>query len=297
MGYLFLSIALLTGAIKGYCGKKTSSAVTGVSGALLANFLRMLLCIVIGFAIICFQKDVSSLKVSPGVLGISLLSGASLSAFVVTWLLSVRKGAYMMVDVFLMLGTVIPMSVSALLFQEKIELNQIIGFAILVAAALVMCSYNNSIKEKMSASAFLVLLMCGITSGVADLSQKIFVKNSDGFSNAVFNFYTYVFSALVIFICYFAVKGKKDGNETTLKSIKRVFGYISVMSLCLFLNSYFKTEAALYLPASILYPMAQGCSLILATAVAAVFFKEKVTAKAVLGISLAFVGMLIMNLL
>lgn len=297
MGYLFLSIALLTGAIKGYCGKKTSSAVTGVSGAMLANLVRMVLCIFIGFAIICLQKDVESLKVSLEMLGISLLSGISMSAFVVTWLLSVRKGAYMMVDVFLMLGTVIPISMSALLFHEEVRLNQIIGFGVLVAAAVVMCSYNNSIKkEKMSFSAFIVLLMCGTTSGLCDLSQKLFVNATEGYSNAIFNFYTYVFSALVIFVCYLFM-GDKDGNKASLTGIKCVFGYISVMSLCLFLNSYFKTEAAQYLSASILYPMAQGCSLILATAVAAIFFKERVTAKAILGIVLAFVGMLVINLL
>ena len=161
-----------------------------------------------------------------------------------------------------------------------------------------MCSYNNSIKkEKMSFSAFCLLLLCGITSGICDLSQKMFVKITEGYSNAVFNFYTYVFSALVIFVCYLFMGDKKDGNKASLKNIKCVFGYISVMSLCLFLNSYFKTEAAQYLPASILYPMVQGCSLILATAVAAIFFKEKVTVKAVVGIALAFVGMLVINLL
>lgn len=69
------------------------------------------------------------------------------------------------------------------------------------------------------------------------------------------------------------------------------------MSVCLFLNSYFKTLASGHLGAVLLYPLNQGCALILSAVMAAVLFKEKLTAKAVIGILTAFVGLLIINLL
>ena len=43
MGYIFLSIALISGAAKGFCGKKVSGATKTFADASLINLLRMLL--------------------------------------------------------------------------------------------------------------------------------------------------------------------------------------------------------------------------------------------------------------
>ena len=70
-----------------------------------------------------------------------------------------------------------------------------------------------------------------------------------------------------------------------------------MMALCLFANSYFKTLAAGYLSAVLLYPLNQGCALILSAFMSATLFKEKLTLKAVIGMITAFAGLLIINLL
>ena len=69
------------------------------------------------------------------------------------------------------------------------------------------------------------------------------------------------------------------------------------MAICLFLNSFFKTMAAQYFDPTQLYPVSQAMSLVLSTLMACVFFKEKLTAKAILGITLAFVGIVLINVL
>jgi hypothetical protein len=55
IGYLFLGIALIAGATKGYCGKKISGKITSLSDSVLANTGRMLLCIIIGFLLVLVQ--------------------------------------------------------------------------------------------------------------------------------------------------------------------------------------------------------------------------------------------------
>ena len=161
MGYLFLSIALFAGVTKGYCGKKTSSYTTGFRDAILANTLRMLICIVIGFILILPKGGISMLKPTKDLILISALSGISTSVFVVTWLVSVRKSAFMMVDVFLIFGTLIPIILSNVMYGEKIRLTQYIGIGILFIAVILMCSYNNSLKGKITIPAFLLLILCG----------------------------------------------------------------------------------------------------------------------------------------
>lgn len=299
MGYVFLASALVAGSVKGYCGKKTSGFVAEYKDAMLTNFIRMVMCIIIGFLMLVFSSSVSLLAVDVSVLLITLLSGVTTSVFVVAWLICVRRGAYMMLDVFLMLGVMVPLLLSSALFDEKIKLTQWISLAILFVAVLIMCSYNNQIKEKMSIASIALLVLCGVANGLTDFSQKLFVKTVPNGSAAVFNFYTYVFSAAVLLVFYLLAraKGQKGQKGEELAVIKSVGLYVCVMSLCLFLNSYFKTLAAGILPSAILYPLSQGASLILSSFMSAFLFKERLTAKCITGIAVSFVGLLIINLL
>lgn len=295
MGYLFLLIALLAGVTKGYCGKKTSGYTNSLRDATLANIIRMMLCILIGFLLIIITGDLKKLIPSRDMLLISLLCGASTAVFVVTWLISVKKGAYMMLDIFLMLGVLIPLIASNFFFNEVIKPSQWIGIVILLVAVGIMCSYNNSIKAKITPFSLVLLIICGIANGIADFSQKLFAKCILDGSAAVFNFYTYVFAALILIVSVF-VTGKTELTGGEL-NIKKFFSYILIMAFCLFANSYFKTLASGYLNAVLLYPLNQGCSLILSAIMSAVLFKEKITIKAVIGIFTAFIGLLIINLL
>lgn len=299
MGYLFLCLAVLSGATKGFCGKKTSGVVTRNSDTMLVNVLRMLFCVVIGFGIITASGDIELLKIESNVLWISMLSGVSTALFVVLWLISVKKSAYMMLDVFMTLGTIIPIMACSFLYKEAIELNQIIGLVILVVAVLIMCSYNNSVKEKMKFSSFLILVLCGVTNGIADFSQKLFVKTNSTATVEVFNFYTYVFAGLFLLACYMVSVKKLDKENLSYAAgkIKSVFFYIIIMSVCLFLHSYFKLLAANTLSAAQLYPLSQGLGMIVSTIMSAVFFKEKLNAKCIIGIVIAFVGLIFINVL
>ena len=295
MGYLFLLIALLAGAAKGYCGKKTSGYTSGSRDAIWASIVRMLFCALVGSVLILTSGEASLIIPSPKLLLVSMLSGISTAVLVVTWLICVKQSAYMLLDVFLMLGVLIPLTVSSIFFNEAIRPTQWLGIAVLFVAVIIMCSYNNSIKAKLTLSSLLMLLICGIANGVADLSQKLFVKTISDGSVAVFNFYTYVFAALVLWIAY-AVTPKAEGSAGKANS-KKMLGYIFIMAVCLFANSYFKTLAAGHLNAVLLYPLNQGCALILSTVMSVVLFKEKFTARSSIGILTAFAGLLIINLL
>ena len=304
VGYIFLGISLFCAVTKGYCGKRSSGKLSYSSEALMINILRMIMCIVIGFIIIAAQGNLSGLAVSPTVLGITALSGVATSVFVVSWLLSVRTEAYMMIDVCLLTGIIIPMILCAILYNESITLWQWIGFAILMIAGYIMCTYNSGLKGKMTLGTVVLLILCAAGNGFADFSQKMFVKSQAGGDVAIFNFYTYVFAAITLLICFpvFRAKDKKialDGGEaikSPVSIIKPIFIYVAIMALCLFLNSYFKTAAAQYLTATQIYPIMQGGSLVCAMLMAHFFFGEKINIRAIIGIALCLVALLIINL-
>ena len=139
----------------------------------------------------------------------------------------------------------------------------------------------------------MLLLLCGAANGLSDFSQKLFVNFAADTPISIYNFYTYLFSAVILFACFFFFS--KDSDEKT--NIKKIFPYILVMSVCLFLYSYFKTLAAKYLSSAELYPLAQGGALVVSSIMSAVFFHEKITLKCVVGIVLTFAALIVINVL
>lgn len=298
MGYLFIAIALSAGATKGYCGKRTSGFAEGYKDAVLFNLVRMMFCIIIGLGVVIAEGSVKNIVPGAPALAITALSGVATSVFVVSWLVAVKKGSYMMLDVFLMLGTLVPLLLGKELFGEEIGFKSWIGFGVLLIAVIIMCSYNNSIKTKITPTSLMLLIAAGLANGFADFSQKLFVKTVPEAPISVFNFYTYVFSAITLIIFFFIFAATdKEKKKAERVDLRTVFGYIAVMSACLFINSYFKTVAALYLDSAKLYPLNQGMALVISLLMSSALFKEKLTVKAIIGVAVAFAGLLIMNVL
>lgn len=300
IGYLFLGIALIAGTTKGYCGKKISGKVTSLADTALVNTGRMIFCIIIGILFTILQDGFSALSINPTTLWISIISGVCSALFVISWLFSIKQSAYMMVEVFLLIGTIIPITLSAILFDEKIRWMQGIGIAILFVAVYIMSTYNTTIKGKMSIKAIIPLIIAGVANGFADFSQKMFLKLQDTDVASAFNLYTYIFAAIILLIFYIFLRirsQKKQEKTNDLKVIRQNWIYILIMSICLFANSYFKTLAGKYISATQLYPLNQGVAVILSLLMASIFFKEKINLKCIIGICLAFIALLFINVL
>ncbi len=301
MGYLLLSLAVFANLTKGYCGKKTSSYVVEYKDAAFQNMIRMLLCVVIGFFLLPFQSGLSGLKIDAGLLMVTVLSGIANALFVVFWITSVKKGAYMTINVFVTMGVIVPLILCKIFFGEPVTLIQTAGLLVLILAVVIMCSYNNSIKQKITPVSLLVLTLCGLSNGIADFTQKWYVNKTDAPDIVIFNLYTYLFGFLFLFGMYLIIKLKNrrkgDNMLSEKKMIKETSVYLVILAVSLFLYSYFKTEAALYLTSAQLYPLNQGATLILSAVMSHIFFKEKINMKCAAGIILTFVSLIIINVI
>lgn len=271
--------------------------IQAFSDAMLFNAVRMLLCIPIGLLFVWLTTDTPSpLAIDKITLLISIISGIFSALFVVTWLTAVRTGAYMMVDIFPTLGIIIPVIGCRIFFEEPVKWNHLFGILLLVFAAYIMCTYNKSIgKKNLTPSSLLLLSICGISNGMVSFSQKWFQYASTA-DATVYNFYSYIFSAIFLLLGWLAVH-KKDRKQVPAGSIRKLTAYVIIMSLCIFLHSLFSTLAAGYLSSSQLYPLMQGGALVLSLLMCAIFFGEKITLRCLLGICVTFAALLCINLL
>lgn len=285
-----VAIAVLAGVTKGYCGKKTSGLATYFHDAVYVNAVRFGMCALLGCSICLLQDGISTLKPVTG-LWVALISGLAQAAFSTTWLLAVRTGAYTMLDAFLTAGILIPTVFCRIFYQEPIFPLQWMGFAVLVGAVCLMCSYNNSIKQKLTVKSVGLLIACSASGGVVDLAQKVMNHSYPEVSAATYQCYTYLFAMAMLAVLTVVIRPK----GTKLVSVRKCGWQLGVMAVCLFVNSYSKLFAARKLPAVAMYSVCQGGGLILSALMAAVFFHEPVKKRSGLAMILIFAAMLLIT--
>lgn len=296
MGYLYLFIALLAGLAKGFCGKTVSRDMQNFKECTFINLMRMMFCAAIGFLLAAFNGGISGFVIPIGELWIYLLAAASMTTFCVCWMYAYQNEAYMFLSIFTMLGTVVTCLLDYIFYKTPIRFSQWAGMIILLAAVFIMSIYNKGIKGTLTKKGLFLLILGSTGSAVADFSQKIYTREI-GISAQIFNFYMYAFGFLILLVIYFCIKGKDISKLQPVLYGKKYLWIYFTMSFCLYLNSVTKTIAAQFLTSAQIYPVLQGANLIASALMAHVLFKEKINAKALLGMAVAFTGLMVMHFL
>ena len=296
MGYIFLAIALLTNNIKGYCGKQMSRYSAKLNDTLLICFFRMLMCIGTSAIILAVTGGFFGLEITSKLIGYAAFSGVSTAILVAAWLFAANSSGYMMLEVFQMLGVGVTILMSFVFYREEITVRDLIGFCVLVFAAYLM---HAGTKVKPTLKTLAVVILCGLANGMTDFSQKAFIYSELDTTTAQFQLCSYAFAAATLILLYTAMTaGKKpeDNDGGAVAILKKTWYFVLIMAVCLYGNSFFKTEAANYLSAAKLYTLSQGGTMAIGTMMSAFLFKEKLTLKSYASIAITFIGLLIINL-
>lgn len=290
---LYLLCSVFTNALKGYSTKKISGDVVSFSDNVIINIYRNVLCVVIGFFY---------LLIFGGNLGISALqllttavAGVSMAVFLMSWLYSVKSGAYMMVSAFTSGSFIVPFVYALIFMDEKLSWRKITACLVMCAAMYLLCCYNNKIKTKLSVKSVAVLILISLSYGASQTAQKIYNLQTDSQNTTAFTFYMFVFaSAALVLLSAFSGRGEK-GKFKFLKN-KRVVIYASVAAAALFFTTYFQTVAAKSMDATVLYPLSNGLTLVAGTLMSVFFFGEKMKKESAVGIVLVFAALILYNL-
>ena len=222
----------------------------------------------------------------PGIttaLGLGLIGGF---AYLVSFLLlqhNIKINGVVLPATFMKLGLLVPTVASVVIFHERPGVVQIVGFAIAVAAIILI----NSNKNENSASRFKIapLVTLLLLAGVGDVMSKIYeeignVALADTFLMFLFG------TACVLCIFVMLYKKQKIGAwELFFGLIIGIPNYFSSKFILVALNS---------IPAVIVFPtFSVGC-IVVVTLVGVLAFREKLSKKqfAALGMIMAALAML-----
>ena len=283
MNYIFVLTATVLLAFE-FAFSKKYQALEGVSMAagLRFNLLSGLMSAVIMWALSGFRAEWS---------GFSLILALSMSLCGLSYsLLSfqvLKTGGMALYSTFLMSGSMLlPYVFGVLFLDEKLTVLRVIG----VAAVLLGVILSNMRREKLSKKLLALCCAVFVLNGCVSILSKYHQISTDHVtvSSSAFAMYAglgkFVFSAIaLLFLRPEKAPLQKKASVAVVAGAAVIGGVSYLLQLI----------GARTLPATVLYPMVTGGSIIFSAIAGCVFFKERLSRQQFLSIILCFIGTLL----
>ena len=200
--------------------------------------------------------------------------------------LNISKSGVMLTSVFMKLGVLVPALMAIIVFRESPTALQIIGFVIAVAAIVLIYLEPSGAKGGAGTASILLLVLLivgGLTESMANIFDKVGVAAvKDHF--LLLNFFT----ALVLAVIITAAKRQPvSWKDLAFGAVIGVPNYFATRFLLLSLGS---------IPAVVVYPIYNVGAIILIGIAGILLFKEKLSAKKLVGFGLIILALILLNL-
>ncbi len=191
-------------------------------------------------------------------------------------------------SVFLMCGgMLLPYFYGVLFLNEKISVLRILGVLIIICAVIL----SANAKFKFNLPFLLLCVAVFVLNGCVSIISK-FHQINPTFSpvdSTVFVMYTGIFNFLISAVLLCFNKGSRKKPFLNKKSV----GLIVIIAAVSGLSYMLQLIGAKNLPATVLYPMVTGGSIIFSSLAGVALFKEKLSKFQIISITLCFLGTLL----
>lgn len=215
----------------------------------------------------------------------AFLAAFAVAAYKIVGMKIMQEGSMAIYTIFLMSGgMIVPYLWGILFLGETITINNIAGLLILTIAVVLSYYSKEGFTKKQLFLCVLVFLLNGMSAVVGKLHQieKVYpIVNTTDFS-IISNLMRFLLSGILL------LPFKKE--ENTYVEMKKIFPVIIFSAIAGGVAELFNLLCAISVPATVLYPVLTGGTIMFSVIASRIFFKEKITGKVLLGIILCFVG-------
>ena len=214
---------------------------------------------------------------------LGMIGGAVYLAGFVLLQLNIKRSGVVLSSAFMKLGLIVPMIISVFFFKEEPTAFQLFGFAVAIAAIIVMNSERGSSDSKFHVG--LILLLLG--GGFADAMSKIYDETGVPELSALFLFYIF-FTAFLFCVLIIIRKGLRfEPND--LK-------YGALVGIPNFFSSRFLLSSLDSVSAVIVYPTFSVGTMLVVTLVGITFFGERLRKNQWLALFMILAALLLLNI-
>ena len=303
MGILYLIASRICGTFKIVCVKRCGERASGESNSVKINLARSFGCLIVSL-VVWLVAGAGGMNDSG--IWISLLSGVSNAFFLFSWVLAAQIISVSLVELLCMIGAVVvPVVLGPFLYEgEVVTAFQWAGTALLTLAVFFFFKRGENAK-KLGAREIGIIVLCSVSNVGAQLTQKLFTAYGGGGVD-VFNLMTYAVLFIVLggisLIRKFGENRRKmleSGEETpnnATQFTRTVWILIVFATISLYASSFLSTYASTFLPSAVFYPVSYALGMVMTFICDSVIFKEKVTAKRLVGLALVICAIVFNNL-
>lgn len=213
---------------------------------------------------------------------LGILNGMLFLASFLLLQFNVRKNGVVLSATFMKLGVLVPTLLSVLVFHEKPEVQQILGFGIALLAIVLI----NFEKGQGEAGFKLGLLLLLVGGGSGDAMAKIYDEIGSPRFEEQFLCVTFA-SALIL--CFVLLCYKKQKITKT----EAVFGVL--VGIPNYFSARFLLKAVGEVPAVVAYPTYSVATIVVISLVGMLCFKEKITKRQQAAIGIILVALILLN--
>ena len=280
------SVALLAGdfVVNKLYQKKYGTAVeTGLTfNALLGLFTAVIFYAINGFK---FEFSPFSMLMA-GVVALSIMSYNILGFKVL------KSGSMAFYTLFLMCGgMLVPYVWGVLFLGEKLSVLHVAGLVFILSAMAITANDRKLPSRRILILCIIIFFLNGISSVAGKMHQIEKVRFC--VSETEFVIATGVAKFIIASIACLAVKiSKKDAHADARNSGGFGWGILLIVCSTLLsgLSYILQLNGAKHLPATVLYPIITGGTIVLSSVAGLLFFKEKVSKRLILSIVICFAG-------
>ena len=288
MGAAFLLAILLLRVLQNFCAKRSSQLYPETRHGQ-AQYLACLFGVssLLGGIALCL--DGMPMHMDGRMLGIAAISGTTLVLAQVCMLLAMQSGTMVIVTAFSTAGLIVPCVAGALFLGEGMSVLQWLGVALFIAASYLLGRSAKAQNGRFGKRTVLLLIFALLGNGGTMLCQKLFTRLCPLGSVSAFSMLSFAIPALFfgMLLLLDRAKGTRQGMD------RKLFLPILLLSAALFLMNQLVTKAAAFVPSAVLFTVPNAGNNVIAAVMAAVWFREKITANALAGLMLSILSVVL----
>ena len=293
MDYVLLVLVVCMATLKVSLNRNLKSESTTVYGTLKTN----LLCFCFAFLTIFLfgLKDLKTIGNTPFFLSLCL-AVCTLGAQICL-MKAIQLGSVAVSALFTYCGFIIPTLWGAVHYQEEVQLLQVLGILMVLAAFVLSTRKETDVKF----NKWWFFFACGglLFSGGIGIIQKIFTNE---YPNAVLNnFLTVAFAILLIIggVCLLIVRRFEKIAQAESELIKKFnteswkkIGLIVALGFLIAIINIVNTYLSGKLPSVIVFPVINGGSIFASTLMSMIVFKEKLAKRQKIGLTIGVLAII-----
>lgn len=291
--YSFLIIVLLLRLPQNIFSKKSSGMVSGAPAYFAYGAFRYLLSGLLAFVMLAFS-GLSGISLKA--FGISTIGAIALGSSLFFGLEALKNGAMVLASLASSAGLLLPCIFGIFMFDEPMRPMQFVGIFILLFAGYLLAGYSKKLTGKFTAKTLFLLIGSMLSNGMTMVAQKMFSKYLPDTSVSVFSFLAFGLVGVGMCVGLVPQLTKKESREKIAKLPKSLWFYGTGLSIILLTINQLCTIAAKDIPSAIMFPINDGGATIITAMTAAIFFKEKLTARCICGLILGIASLIVINL-